>query len=180
MLLVCWAVFGANLLYAQHVVDGPFLKHDVPIPDGGDVRLNAYPPTAEAFIWSNGWQTPSIFVDSAGWYWVDVVVNGKVQRDSIHLHHGPPCIMIPSAISGNSDVEPCFRLGTLCGADSVWFRVFSKWGTLLYETQRPVECWRGTSNDVPLESGVYIYILEWALNRGSSVRRNTGTITVVR
>jgi gliding motility-associated-like protein len=180
LLTLVGGIFLISNLIAQTVAMGPFDKRDIEIPDSGDVRVVAYPPHAEGYLWSNGWKTPVIFVKRAGWYWVDVTVNNFMTRDSMFFHHAPSCFNIPNAFSPNSEAfNDCIDLRTQCEIDSLRFMVFDRWGIVQYETTNPEDCWYGNSEDHPLPDGVYYYMLRWYKNGGLQ-RRRVGNITIIR
>ncbi|HEX2900542.1 MAG TPA: gliding motility-associated C-terminal domain-containing protein [Bacteroidia bacterium] len=166
-------------LEAQTTVAGPFARRDVEIPDSGEVRVNAVPNNADGYHWSNGWQTPSIFVADSGWYWVDVQVNDSIIRDSIHFHHGPPCFTLPNSLTPNGELYDCIRLDSECELDSMRFRVFDRWGNLVFTTSKVGDCWNGRQGDRLLSEDTYVYVLEWSIRDGY-LRRRSGSIVIIR
>jgi gliding motility-associated-like protein len=166
-------------LQGQTVVTGPFARRDVAIPDSGEVRVVAAPRHADRYLWSNGWQTPTIFVVDTGWYWVDAWVDSTVTRDSIHFYPGPPCFHIPSALSPNSEMYDCISLASTCELDTMHFRVFDRWGREVFATSDPDDCWNAEAEERPLPEGVYFYVLDWAIP-GGYLRHRRGHVTIVR
>lgn len=182
LLLWIGLFFGAAIplsLCAQTVAIGPFANREIEIPDSGEVRVVAAPQWADAYRWSNGWQTPTVFVSDSGWLWVDVTIDSVVRRDSMHFHHGQPCFQIPNTFWPNNEMYDCIPLRSDCELDTMHFRLFDRWGSEVYGSSDPQECWNGQSEDRPLPEGVYFYVFEWAIPDGY-MRRRVGNITIVR
>ena len=89
-------------------------------------------------------------------------------------------LFVPNVFSPNEnslDEELC-----LFGADCIQglsFKIFNRWGELIYESTDPKECWKGTYKEKLVSTGVYAYTLEAtsAANEPISIK---GTITVVK
>ena len=89
-------------------------------------------------------------------------------------------LFVPNVFSPNEnslDEELC-----LFGADCIQglsFKIFNRWGELIYESTDPKECWNGTYKEKLVSTGVYAYTLEAtsAANEPISIK---GTITVVK
>ena len=68
---------------------------------------------------------------------------------------------IPNIISpngdGNNDLLEIKYEGI---ADINVFRIYNRWGELIFETNNPDTKWDGTFNGKPLNPGVYVYYLE--------------------
>ncbi len=88
-------------------------------------------------------------------------------------------VFVPSAFSPDGSG----RNDRLCVygrcIERMTFRVFDRWGTKVYESFSPEECWDGQHNGTPLNAGVFAYHLFAALRDGTAVERQ-GNITLVR
>lgn len=89
-------------------------------------------------------------------------------------------ITVPSAFTPNEDgFNDEFYLGTH-NYVSLQFRVFNRWGQLIYETDNLDFRWNGKSikgGDVP--EGVYVYVMK-AVDVEGVLVEDSGTITVIR
>ena len=59
------------------------------------------------------------------------------------------------------------------------FRIYNRWGNLLFETKDLNKGWDGTYNGTPQPFGVYVYDMEAVTNTGRLVNRH-GNVTLVR
>jgi gliding motility-associated-like protein len=59
------------------------------------------------------------------------------------------------------------------------FSVFNSWGGQIFSTSDPQEGWNGTSNGVPSQDGVYLYIVKYKV-MGESYMDKKGTITLLK
>jgi gliding motility-associated-like protein len=87
---------------------------------------------------------------------------------------------VPNVFSPNEnslDEELC-----LFGADCIQglsFKIFNRWGELIYESTDPKECWKGTYKEKLVSTGVYAYTLE-ATSAANEPIRKKGTITILK
>ena len=89
-------------------------------------------------------------------------------------------LFVPNVFSPNEnskDDELCI-FGAECVNDLV-FRIYNRWGELVFETADPVICWDGKFRGEYVSSGAYAYTFEGTNVSGESVKRE-GTITVLR
>jgi len=79
--------------------------------------LNASSPTA-TYLWSDGTQNPTLQVSDEGLYWVEVSVNGCINRDSVTVTHNDPVVDLGNDLSFCED-EPIISIdGTTANAVS--------------------------------------------------------------
>lgn len=132
--------------------------------------------------WSTGSSAPSITISEGGLYWVEVRNECGVVRDSLELtiaaeQHGP---FVPNAFYPNSEF-PENRLFHATGdqPEEFMFRLYDRWGALIYETQSISEGWDGSINGKPAPEGVYIYTMVLRACDGKR-RSRKGTVVLLR
>ena len=59
------------------------------------------------------------------------------------------------------------------------FRIYNRYGELIFETRNPEEGWDGTFNQVPINTGVYVYYVELDCYNGASTYVK-GNVTLLR
>ena len=59
------------------------------------------------------------------------------------------------------------------------FKVFDRWGNLIYESGNKLFKWDGTYKGKPCNSGVYAYICDVTYDTGAT-KKFTGNITLIR
>lgn len=71
-------------------------------------------------------------------------------------------VYVPNVFSPNGDgVNDLFMPATDCSFAEYRMRIFSRWGTLLYETTDPSAGWNGTYKGQELGQTSYVYSIEY-------------------
>jgi gliding motility-associated-like protein len=97
----------------------------------------------------------------------------------------PECsdgIYIPTAFSpngvGNQDND-VYQIIVGKNIESIGFKVFDRWGNLMFESTNKLFKWDGTYKGKPLNTGVYAYIVD-VTYEGGTTKQLTGNITLIR
>ena len=88
-------------------------------------------------------------------------------------------VFVPSAFSPDNDGENdvlCVYSNCMTEID---FKVYNRWGELVFETANPNICWDGTWKNKPLNAAVFVYMLEGYLINGEKVSQK-GNISLIR
>ncbi|MCW3117287.1 MAG: domain containing protein [Chitinophagaceae bacterium] len=90
-------------------------------------------------------------------------------------------IAVPSAFTPNNDGlnDYLYPLNAL-KADHLNFRVFNRWGQLVFATGDWQRKWDGTINSVPQASGVYVWILQFTNHDTGKKIETKGTTMLIR
>jgi gliding motility-associated-like protein len=92
-----------------------------------------------------------------------------------------PVIKYPNAFSPNKDgVNDRFRIDIVGNITYKTFKIYDRWGKLVFETKDPTEYWYGEQNGTPLPVGTYYWVMELVNNNNQDFYRKTGTITLLR
>jgi gliding motility-associated-like protein len=59
------------------------------------------------------------------------------------------------------------------------FKIFNRWGGLVFETKDPKKRWDGTFNNLELPSDNYVWILDGYCVNGKRIRKQ-GTVLLVK
>lgn len=115
-----------------------------------------------------------------------VVGNGQFCRDSVTKLvkiKAVDALYIPNAFSPNGNAaNAVFKpLGLLPGFSEYEFRVYSRWGHLLFQTKDPEAGWNGKVNNQGenCDQGVYLYQVVFQSAAGKTVTKQ-GTIMLLR
>ncbi len=89
-------------------------------------------------------------------------------------------VYIPNAFSPNGDNQNDF-LELFIGRDILEFKfqIFSRWGEMVFETTEASYTWDGTYKGSPLNTGVFVYQIDFKKNDGTLEKR-AGNITLMR
>lgn len=80
-------------------------------------------------------------------------------------------VYIPNAFTpdGNEN-NNVLKVYTACEFDAFEFRVYNRSGDVLYVSQDPNMAWDGTYKGRVMQSGTYVYALEYVLRKGEPIQ----------
>ncbi len=143
---------------------------------------------AERLLWSTGDTTAAISVTAAGDYTLRVENSCGADTAQFALAL-PECdtlppicpFIVPSAFTPNGDNtnDGFAPVGDCQEVERYVFRVFNRWGSLVFEANSPLERWNGQINDQPAASDVYIWYLQYEDAQRGAVREQ-GDVTLLR
>jgi gliding motility-associated-like protein len=91
---------------------------------------------------------------------------------NIKLYKVPPSFYVPSAFSPNNDNNNEILKPILLGMKSLkYFRIFDRWGKLLFYTSQKGRGWDGTFKGTPQDPGTYVWMAEGATYTGEVIVR---------
>ncbi|NDC42991.1 MAG: gliding motility-associated C-terminal domain-containing protein [Chitinophagia bacterium] len=109
-----------------------------------------------------------------------VTENGCRVKDSIIIFADPEAIVVmPNAFTPGGQLNGVFSPNFRGEAELSLFRVFDRWGVMVFETKSKAKGWDGTYNGQPQPLGVYVYYLE-ATTPGGQVVKKHGNVTLIR
>ncbi|MBI1316570.1 T9SS type B sorting domain-containing protein [bacterium] len=140
----------------------------------GNIRISTNHPDAR-FQWTgpglvSGVGTAAPSVDEAGEYVVVVrnPTNNCTRTYSFEVTEdgGDALIFIPDAFTPNRDGNnDQIWVEGACEFTFFHWQIYDRWGTLVFETQKPAKGWKGTNlSDVELPNGFYSYVLQYSLD----------------
>jgi gliding motility-associated-like protein len=161
---------------------------DTTIKYGDRIRLSS---ESEALYWI--WD-PITFLDDplARQPWASplkdmnyelVGINKYGCRDTAEVHIKvvyDPKTGMPNAFSPNGDgMNDVFRIGNIQYEKMTQFRVFNRYGQVVYDGVDPAKGWDGTFNNKPAPADVYYYHVKLTLPGGKQVEYK-GDVTLLR
>lgn len=90
-----------------------------------------------------------------------------------------PIIDVPTAFSPNNDGNNDILFVKGIGVQEFVFKLYNRWGELVFETTRLGRGWDGRVNGIPQEQEVYVYTLEAILENTQTVTKK-GNVTLIR
>ncbi len=89
-------------------------------------------------------------------------------------------LLIPNAFSPNNDGQnDYFKIPNITDEKLIDFKVFNRWGTILFRTTDPKQGWDGTIKGQLQPVGVYGYVIRIGYPDGY-VETYKGTVTLIR
>lgn len=111
---------------------------------------------------------------------IGVTEYGCVAKDSILINVNDGAIIdVPNAFAPGRGVNDEFKIIKRGIATLNYFRIFNRWGNLVFETKDINEGWNGDYKGVPQPVGVFVYQVE-AMTQGGKVVRKQGNVTLLR
>ena len=139
---------------------------------GTTVQLNAVPSTGVTYTWLPAGQVsdpnianPTATITQTTTFYVTVSDSICTKGDSVtvtvyELNCGIPDIYVPNAFTpngdGNNDV--LFVRGRYI--TSLEFKIFDRWGELVFSTTDQAKGWDATYKDKPVDAAVFVYWLK--------------------
>jgi gliding motility-associated-like protein len=92
---------------------------------------------------------------------------------------GIPRFVVPNAFTPNGDRKnDCFGIQRWGNAIVQEFTVYNRWGQKVFQSNNPNQCWDGTFNGKPQDSGGYVYVIRAKTLCGEVTTR--GIVMLVR
>ena len=87
---------------------------------------------------------------------------------------------MPNAFSPNDDGKnDSFKPLMKCTGNLTYvFKVFNRWGEIVFESNSPAESWNGKYKGEPVPLGVYVYYLQYSCDNCDEFLK--GNVTLVR
>ncbi len=97
----------------------------------------------------------------------------------IKVYNGP-CYYVPSSFTPNGDgLNDIFRAIPVGISYTEWFRVFNRFGELVFQTNRWLKGWDGSYLGKKQPSGTYVWIIK-GLDRNGKIVEQKGTVTIIQ
>lgn len=111
---------------------------------------------------------------------VGVTEDGCVARDSIMIRINDESVFsVPNAFAPGRGTNDVFRLIRRGNATLRHFRIYDRWGVMVFETTNVEEGWDGTFKGVPQPIGVYVYEVSAVSGTGKEFKK-AGNVTLLR
>ncbi len=141
-----------------------------------------------SFLWfppaglsANNISDPVAAPDVSTKYFVHgVTSDGCIATDSIDVFVSPESLLVlPNAFTPGNGVNNEFKIIKRGIATLNYFRIFNRWGNLVYESKDIDKGWDGTYNGKPQPLAVYVYDIQAVTSTGI-IFNKTGNVTIIR
>lgn len=101
--------------------------------------------------------------------------------DTVTVHVNCGDIYLPNAFAPSSTSPGANRFGILNQGliQLNYFRVFDRWGVLVFQTTSPTQAWDGTYNNTPCPTGVYVWEADGFCASGKPIKKK-GNVSLLR
>jgi gliding motility-associated-like protein len=87
--------------------------------------------------------------------------------------------LMPSAFTPNNDgLNDCYGIKYWGVIEELDFRIYNRWGEMVFHTSKPSGCWDGTFKGVKQDSNVFVYLIKAKTTCGEVIRK--GTFVLIR
>jgi len=169
------------------------LGPDLELCSGETATLQIPEEAGASIIWSNGVSGPAITVSSSGTYWVQVTLGTCAPVSDTVVVNFIQCpdsgctykYFIPNVFSPNDDgINDKFEVyinPVSCILESIQVQIFDRWGELVFQGTS-LSAWDGVFRGKKALSGVYVYVINMAFNRGGITETvfEKGDVTLIR
>jgi gliding motility-associated-like protein len=162
-----------------------FGQFETEICEGVSERISV-PVSHQSFLWDNGATENSIVISRSGTYTYTYVDDGGCEQSGEFIVTGvepEPTVYIPNSFTPNGDgINDLFRPSVVDEMQDFSFRVYNRWGKLVFETADPTEGWNGSgpNEDYFVPPGAYVYQIKWRGVCQSETVEKTGTLNLIR
>lgn len=164
------------------------LGEDQVICDGQPILLDGSSPSPGVqYAWENGNSTPVRTIDAPGLYRLTVSNDCASVTDSVIVtSRDCNCVVhVPTGFSPNDDGQnDQYFWAFSCNIQAAHFRVFDRWGELVFQSNDPASSWNGTlPNGQDAPEGVYVWVLDYSfigVTEATIEDQKTGTVTLLR
>lgn len=147
-------------------------------PDGNALYYSWFPPSGlSAVDISNPVANPEV---RTRYFVTGTTEDGCSVKDSIDVLVNTSTVLeVPNAFTPGNGVNGTFKILRRGQATLSYFRIFNRWGNVVFETTNIDQAWDGTYKGKAQPMGVYPYIIEGILPNGKVIHKE-GNVTLVR
>lgn len=162
----------------------PPLPTDTLLCDNRDWKINLTDPDA-SYLWQDGSTSPLYTIDTPGSYSVAVKKTCGSTTATIQVTYGDcgDCnLSMPNAFSPNGDGQnDTFGVITDCQFNTYSFRVFNRWGEVVYATDDPRASWDGIYMGQKSKPDTYTYQVNYRLVIDpTTLQTRSGSVVLMR
>ncbi len=184
----CSSVVGCTLFVDTIIVKNKAFNNNIELGDDiyvckdKNVTIGKFYPGNKTYSWNTGQNVCCISPKESGTYILTVKDECTEKKDSINIdfYNCKDCFIMPNAFSPNNDgLNDAIRPIPRCDIDRYIFRIYNRWGQLVFETKDINERWDGRHNNRRNNSGTFFYYIQYTLQQDNNVQTIKGDITLL-
>jgi gliding motility-associated-like protein len=152
-----------------------------PVITGGVINALGFTWFPDSSLSCRVCKNPTSFALVSTWYILEYTsTNGCKGTDSVLVDVKPNYeVFVPSAFSPNGDGRNDVLYARGPFIKDVTMKIYDRFGQMIFESPYIIYGWDGTKNFVPLNSGVYVYLVDGTFLDGTTFSKQ-GTVTLAR
>jgi gliding motility-associated-like protein len=159
-----------------------FLHRDTNVCAYGDLLLKTT-VGFKSYSWSTGSTEPAIKIKKPGEYWLQVTdQQGCIGKDTVMVSPGN-CLQgffMPTAFTPNHDGKNDILRPIVPGKIKQYqFRIFNRWGQLIFQSNDPDKGWHGDINTRNQNSDTFVWQCIYQIE-GDKIINTKGTVVLIR
>jgi gliding motility-associated-like protein len=165
------------------IVRIPAYIRDTIVCIGNKLTINATAPGATQYMWSDNLRIPYREINQAGDFLIRAynACSEDLKSFTVKFEECPCEVFIPSAFTPNHDgLNDDFKPIAKCAAKNYQFKVFNRYGNIVFATNELNKGWNGKYKNLDLPTGVYAWMLEYSNPNNKQAIRKQGTVTLIR
>jgi len=162
------------------------LGNDTTLCINSTLTLTA-PNILNNYQWQDGTSNPTQLITETGDYWLEgkignCFVEGEIQVTFEDCEPPQLCqAYLPNSFSPNGDgINDNLQLLTDCELQFFQMEVYDRWGNLLFSTNDVWQAWDGRYEGDLLDTGVYLWVVEYQFMEQVAPILKTETITLLK
>jgi len=177
--------------YGCAAADTMEIKDVYPLPENflpadtlicGNIAMTISVHGFENYFWYSGDTSASHVFTEEGTYWLRVTdSHGCAAVDSVEIKDGcDEDFLMPNAFTPNGDgLNDEFMPLIVHPMSSYDFKIFNRWGMMIFESRDPATGWNGSDNGTSGELGAYVWVLDYTLESGEK-KTVKGNVLLIR
>ena len=152
-----------------------------PVITGGAINAIGFSWSPDSSLSCRVCKNPISNALTSTWYTLEYTsTNGCKGKDSVLVDVKPNYeVFVPSAFSPNGDGRNDVLYVRGPFIKEVNLKIYDRFGAMIFESPYIIYGWDGTKNFIPLNSGVYVYLVEGTFLDGTTFNKQ-GTVTLAR
>ncbi|RYY30353.1 MAG: gliding motility-associated C-terminal domain-containing protein [Chitinophagaceae bacterium] len=152
------------------------------ICSGADSLIGqSYPDVT--YLWQTNEMVCCIIPREQGTYYLTISNQCGSSTDTafVEISDCDECLWLPNAFSPNGDGRnDQLTVLSKCPAEKVEFRIFNRWGQLVFDTHNPATGWDGSFKGKPALPGVYVYQISYRSVATGRRKELKGNVSLLR
>jgi gliding motility-associated-like protein len=165
------------------IVKLPPTIRDTIVCVGNKLQMNVATPNTTGYLWNDGFAGVIREINQPGTFRIKAYNACSEDQKSftVKIEKCPCDIFIPSAFTPNNDgINDEFKPIAKCVAKNYRFKVFNRYGNLVFETSELNKGWNGEFNNRLSPGGVYVWILEYRNPNDNQLNIRRGSAALIR
>lgn len=165
------------------IVRIPSFIKDTIICSGNVLKIDAVTKSATAYLWGDGLIYSYRVIKESGNFLVRAYNACSIDQKSftVKFEECTCDVYIPSAFTPNHDgLNDDFKPITGCFAKDYTFIVFNSYGNIIFSTSELNKGWNGQYKNMEMQSGVFVWMLQYRNPNNNEIIKKEGTVTLIR